>query len=476
MPLLTCTLVAPGRHRYFSGYFLGMFTRLKISSLIVIIFFLASCAPLSFWNRGDDFQRERRLWRKTVEPYLQLPLWRTGSIYDAGHFLMIPLHAAFQLGESSWQQEFARHFEKFVEVYPREVAAGRLNRLQYFYLLSRFMVLAGQAGRPELVPPALPDIVQGELERLWSGEPAWQWGRPPFPGGMRERLSWKLEQKATRRSYYRAIIDEELYVFAIAADYCSYRGLEGEPVPAFINEVLDVAYEVFQQRAAWLPDGGWLFQPGVWDDYPDYAYAGCLKKKKGLQPSPVHGVATDSSHSHRFPLWLSSLAAADSSSAGRRKGYYLELRRGLAKQFFLKVLLPPTADFSAFRLTNYMDGSNGIFRWNYPTQGEGRGYGPGELSGTLLLGWWTFLQIPEIRDVYRDIARQFPLPATVVALYLGPDTSRQREPLVKGENPYRNGFYELICRLAGALPRQDDGKTALYRQSRQPESLPGLDD
>jgi len=440
----------------FKDTFFGMFSRLKISCLIAAIFFLVSCAPPSLWNVRDSSRREHQLWKKTVEPYLQVPLWRTGYIYDAGHFLMVPLHAAFQLKELSWQRQFSSHFGRFAEAYPREIAAGRLNRLQYFYLLSRFMSLAWQTGNHHLIPPALPDIVLEKIQRLWSGEPAWQWGRPPFPGGMRERLSWKLWQKTSRRSYYRAIIDEELYLFAIAADVCFCRRMQGGCVPAFINEILGVAYEVFQQRVKWLPDGGWLFQTGVWDDYPDYAYAGCLEKKKELQPSTVHDVATDSSHSHRFPLWLSSLAAADSSSAGSRKNYYVKLRQGMARQFFLKVLLPPTAEFPAFRLNNYMDGGNGIFRWNYPTQGAGRGYGPYELSGTLLLGWWTFLQTAEIRDVYRDIVRQFPLPAAVAALYLGPDTNRQRERLVKGENPYRNGFYELICLLAGTLPRYDD--------------------
>jgi len=391
---------------------------------------------------------DKCLWNETVEPYLKDPLWLERDIYDAGHFLMVPLHAAFLNNQKLWQNQFAQHFQRFVKAYPEHVAKGRLNRLQYFYLASRFLVLATKKGRQDLIPSQLPSILYAEIRDLWQNSPAWQWSRDPFLGGIRERVLWKLNHKDVKKSYYRAIIDEELFTFAIAADLRTYERLSEIKNSPMLTDILNVAYRVFQQEVVPQQGGGWLFQPGgVWTDHPDYAYAGHKEKIPGMKPLPVPRIAGDSSHSHRFPLWLTSLAEAYPSGSKERL-LYNNLKKGLEKQLSNKVLVPPTKDFPGYRMRNFMDGRTGVYRWGYKTQGKNNGYGPYELSGTLILGWWAFLGTSRVQQVYRDIARSYPLPPDVGTVYKGPGTSRERTLLI---SDYDSGFRELIVRLAGQL-------------------------
>ncbi|NPV51845.1 MAG: hypothetical protein HPY60_11730 [Candidatus Methanofastidiosum sp.] len=213
---------------------------------------------------------------------------------------------------------------------------------------------------------------------------------------------------------------------------------------------METADCVFERRIVWQENGGWLFQPGILEDHPDYAYAGHKVKKFGMKPLPVEGIAMDSSHSHRFPLWLTSLADAHPEGSTKR-AFYERLKKELEIQLFNKVIIPPTEEFQAWRMTNYMDGYNGIYRWNYVTQGMNNGYGPYELSGTLLLGWWSFLSSSRIQNVYNDLARNFPLPEEVIKTYTGPNTTRERHPLVKLPEAYKNGMIEIIVRLASKI-------------------------
>jgi len=398
---------------------------------------------------------DQELWDKTVSQYLQDELWIERDAYDAGHYLMIPLHAAFYFDEEKWQKQFSNHFSRFMDASkeePEKVVEGRLNRLHYLYLASRFVVLAEESDKSDLIPHGLVEILQQEVEKIWAKEPAWQWDMSPFSGGMKERVEWKLKNKDVPKSYYRAIIDEELFVFSIAADLRSYERLT-KPEQQWadsITDILKVAYKTFQQEGKFQNDEGWLFQPGVWTDHPDYAYAGHMKKQPSLKPKPVLNIAGDTSYSHRFPLWLTSLAGAYEKGEPENV-LYCDIKRALEKQFYEKALVKPENDFPAYRTTNFMDGHNGLYRWGYQTTGKNNGYGPYELSGTLILGWWTFLDTDRIRDMYKYMAEHFPLPENVIAVYVGPNTTRERHWLVRMPDTLNNGFAELIARLASKL-------------------------
>lgn len=415
-----------------------------------------TCQTISPSNKQMKINAtDKQIWDKTVAVYLQDQLWTEDEAYDAGHCLMVPLHAAFYSNNNEWQQQFSRHFSCFMkaeEENPEIIVDGRLNKLHYLYLASQFVVLAEQYGKSNLIPQGLVDLLYNEVNSIWLEEPAWQWDRSPFNGGMRERVLWKLNHKNVSYSYYRAIIDEELFTFAITADLRTYEKLE-KPFSQWLpvlTDVLKTAYRVFRQEGKYQSGGGWLFQPGVWTDHPDYAYVGYIKEPLGKEPNPLSNIAWDTSHSHRFPLWISSLTNAYQDEQPE-KYFYANIKEGLEQQFFSKVLVGPSDEFPAYRTKNFMDGNNGFFRFNSSTTEIG-GYGPYKLSGTLSLGWWTFLGTNRIQKVYNKLSQTYPLPPEVISVYIGPNTIRDRNPYVRWPDFFTNGFSELIARLASKLP------------------------
>lgn len=332
------------------------------------------------------------------------PLWKEGSAYNAGHYLMLPLHAAYASGDADIKQAFSQHYERMLS--RKSDIAGKdaissLSRLQYLYTASRYLVVS----RSDAVA-GLEDFLLSEVRQYWESKPAWQWGREPFFGGFRERLEWKLNVSDVKRSYYRAIIDEELFLFGIAADIASRIKHRGDDSPLFLTEILDFAYRVFSQEGRFFEGGRWLFQVGVWADHPDYAYAGNLVVRAGLGETPVRDVAMDSSHAHRFPLILLGLQGAEDPGS-ERYIFYQDVREGLAKQFFDVVLSAPSSKFPFYRVTNFMDGGNGVFRYQYGKMKKGKGYGSYSLSGTVLLGWWVFLPCEGVYDVYENLKENY---------------------------------------------------------------------
>jgi len=268
---------------------------------------------------------------------------------------------------------------------------------------------------------------------------------------MRERLTWKLSPGTARKSYYKGVIDHEEFLFAITADLVRYDRLTGrrDPSAKTLREILDTARKVYDQRVVFHSDGGWLFQPGVWADHPEYLYAGRDRKIARMAPAPLADVAEDVSHSFRRPLWLLSLrgGARDNAEAA----YYDDLRLRLDKQFFAHILTPPTASFPAYRLTNWMDGRNGVYRWGYSNRGSTWGYGPYQLSSTFTLGWWTFLGTPRIKAAYADEGGRFPLSPNVLATYF-PDLTDTSTASARAVADPLMGFRELIVLLSARIP------------------------
>ena len=229
-----------------------------------------------------------------------------------------------------------------------------------------------------------------------------------------------------------------------------------------MREIGLVGFSVWQHAVVWQPDGGWLLQPGVWADHPDFAYAGRERIHPGMTPLKIPDVNWDSSHAHRWPAFLLSerRGLANNSSAIAEID---RMRVGLAKQLTAKVLVPPTADFHGWRLTNFLDGRNGVFRYNYNQQ-EGFGYNPYELSGTWLMGWWSLLGDAEIGKSYRQEVGCLPWGIRERAIHLGPrpaksDESRDAAILKEAENPnspWVNGFAEFWVRTAAALVISDN--------------------
>ncbi len=397
-------------------------------------------------------ENSRQLWDRLVTPYLADQLWSARDSYDAGHYLMVPLEAAFSTNDTAGQTAFADHFQRYVEASDR-VIEGQLNRLQYYYLASRFVSLAQATNNADLIPAELVQILYDEVERLWRFEPAWQWDTSPFEGGIQERLNWKLSTHDVQYSYLRAITDHDLFLFGIAAELSAYEHDSGTQTTQSyaIDEVLDGAYRVYTQEVVHDSEGsGWLLQPGVWTDHPAWQYAGHAQIAPNLEPRPVPGIPMDSSHAFRLPVWLTSLANAYPSGASIRD-YYDGLKQGLEAQFFEKVLVPPSAAFNGYQTNNYMDGTNTVYRYNYTSLGENNGIGPYQLSTSLFVGWWAFLGSDRIANTYGEMAGRFPLAADVVDAYVAANTLRMRHPTTTEPQTFVNGYFELISLLAAKL-------------------------
>jgi len=398
-----------------------------------------------------DFDRE--LWGRTARVLLEAPLWQPRDAYDAGHFLYVPLCAAFELNEPAWQRDFQEHFVRFLAASSQLPAEEHLF-LGYGFLSVRYCTYAAASAQRAAIPPGLPQYWLSRLVELWLRDPAWQWRRDPF-AGFRERLDWKLSRQAPLFSFEQAILDDDLWVFGMAAelsqlDRLGYSfGLTAKQ-RATLVEILDYAARVFRECVVGTPDGRWLFQPGVWRDAAAQAQAGFHETFSGMPERLREDVAWDSSHSYRFPVVLASLeAAAERVGQPAQAATYRALRNGLARQFQERVLVRPTADFPVWRMANYMDGWNGVYQWEPSLR---VGYGPFQLSGSLAVGLWSALRTEPMREVFANLARNFPLPERVLDTYHGPVTQRERHPLLSGRGSWKAGHYELIARLAARLP------------------------
>ena len=97
-----------------------------------------------------------------------------------------------------------------------------------------------------------------------------------------------------------------------------------------------------------------------------------------------------------------------------------------------------------------MDGKNGIYRWQYKSLGPDQGYGPYELSAALVNSWWAFLPGPRARQLFHDIAGQFPLSDQLLQLYTGPRPKNR--PAGAPGGILVDGTAQLLSQLAAELP------------------------
>jgi len=367
-----------------------------------------------------------QLWTTYISPMLAKPIpSNSNDSYYAGEELMVPLHAAFKRRDAAWEQEFSDHFRRLVHS-RSSLTDVILSRLEYLYLASRFLVLAKNAGRSDLIPGGLDDMLFSEIRDIWYQTPAPQYAHPPFKG-MKALVLFKLDHRDLGKSYYRAIKDEELVIASIAADLRAYYGFQRAAGESTLNDILSVTERICRQEVVHTSGGGWVFQPGARTDHPDFQYAGNPRIQAGLRPAPVQGIGSDSSHFSKWPLFLQSLTDAYPEGSSQNR-LYSDLEAGLNRQFFGKVLVAPSGDSSCYRTKNFMDGSNGVYRWGYGSLGPNNGYGPYQNSAALVMGWWSFLGTEESRSLFRKLADQYPWPEQCVDLYLGPSHGGIQRP------------------------------------------------
>ena len=370
-----------------------------------------------------------------LKELLSQDLWSERDGYDACHYLMIPMHAVFRNPERSAEAElFVAYMERFTNAWAGGTFAdaGFLNRLQYLALVGRYL-------RVGPMNEQLLDLMVKEHQLLYRETIYPHWSQGDF-ASVRDSIEWKLANPDPERAYYTAIVDAERFGLMIGADL---QAVIGSGAPDHLHEARALGMEVLRQRSTWGEKGEWMFDVGSFWDHPDQAYAGHLEATENMEPKPVPGLSWDSSHSHRLPAMLDAFLPGDDDPEIRDE--VQRMRDGLARQLVDHCLVQPDDEFRSIRLTNYMDGHNGLYRWNYPTQGEGNGYRAYELSGTFLLGWWSLLGNDDIRTAYQLVADCYPLAQEEIDLYVGPNTTRERNPLFTLPDAYLPGGMMETC-------------------------------
>lgn len=384
------------------------------------------------------------LWPIIIEPYLTAELWNSQNNYDAAHMLMIPLHWTYAVNEDSqYQQDFEAYFARYVEQGSLAEETNQLRKLQYFYLHSQYLKLkVNNDVALSVDDTVILEELLAEVQYQWLEREANTFGGLNFIGGMQERLEFKLATLDPEPEFARAIFDEEFYLLTIAADLLVI--LRDEEFPEHLLDIQDAAYRLFRQEGE-LVDSGWLFQVGVWSHHPDYVYSGNTVLEPGLSQSIIEDIPSDSSHFHRMPLWVKSLRdsyTASQSEYAVLNGIYNRVKNQLEDS----ILVPAVDEFKAPRLNNFTDGWNGIYRYNFSTVGDNLGFAPYSISGVIPYSWYAFSGSSVLLEEYQNM--EFPLSADIVELYVGPNTTRVRHPLVTWPDFFENGFAELNILLA----------------------------
>lgn len=385
------------------------------------------------------------LWSEVMIGYLNDPLWIERDIYDAGHNLMVPIHAAFKKGNEAWISDVNQHFKSFIENYDTNNEIGLLNKLHYYYAASRYLTLLVEYDHPlEAYHYELADMLKSEVTKNWLIEKSWHWQHDDFIG-IKSRLDYKFKVIEPKFSYDKAIIDEELFLVSVASDlkYFYQKLNQSDPI---LTEVNDYGQKIFINEGQLVSGGGWLFQKNVWKDHPDYAYSGyrSLEEINNGEHKVKELVYTDSSHGARFPLQIYSVMKATDNAVDKEK---LRVIRSNFETQFLDKILTKAEDSTYFVINNFLDGSNGVYRYNYTTN-KGTGYEPNSLSGILMNGWYNFINTERVSHVYKEMAAQFPISEEVYSKYYLDKTNRKRNSLAKEPEAYYKGLYQLILILS----------------------------
>ncbi len=392
-------------------------------------------------------QKIETMWAQTIAPYMAGDLWTPINIYDAGHALIMPLHYAFEIADdTTMQQDFHDFFSRYNTAFDDALDTNDQSRMQFHYVASRYFSLIKDEEWSASQESLYNKVIQ-DLDFLWNVKFASQLG--VSGDGRREILQWKLDNIGlVTPKFRRATFDIEFNMFTVGADIAAVQMHRDGELSPLIADIRDMALATFQQEVQFTSTG-WLYQPGQWEEFEDYLYAGHTQVVEGLEPSPVQGIATDSSHSHRMPLWLISLKEAFPADS-EQYAYFEELHEGFRTQFMDVVFVPQNDDFPSIRMTNYMDGNNGVYRYRFNEQPDIKlGYDPYNLSGTLMISFYPFLYDVELAQAYDNVS--FPLPDNVVELYQGLGPAREANEFVTVPNLFTNGYAEVYSLMASLM-------------------------
>lgn len=408
--------------------------------ILLLFFTLVGCTgEEKVEKHNQDFQL---LWNDTIYTALDEALWLNDYAYDASASLMLPMHYAyeypyrFDIDPRDKFYEFIENSYLYTEFSSFE---GNVTKYQFLYFITQNLKLEQARGNlnEDILTWASKHIIDS-----WQNESFSIWTDISFYG-VKERIEWNLSNPETNYSFHRAVIDKEWFTLAAINDLAVIYNNANKSIPFDNEEVKLLSRQLIDSFGTYEGDS-WFFQRGVWHDHRDYRYAGNASITADINISEIESIGIDSNHLHRLPLWLMSF----SDNNFDEKEFFMHVKNA-HKNTYEALVLTHTEIVGNFTLlqNNYSTGENGVYRYNYVTQGEGSGYDAFELSGTLFIGYYAFLDSEKYKDGMSKMVKQFPLNSEILNFYVGPNTSRTRHHLFSWPAYFENGFAEMFSRV-----------------------------
>jgi len=223
-------------------------------------------------------------------------------------------------------------------------------------------------------------------------------------------------------SYSGAITAQETIVLAVANDLKTYSQHVFKKEIPILEEIHSAAYQLYAKAGFFDESENWLLQPGVLSQHADYRYAGntripshphcqspdSLAPECNLGVNAVEGIGMDVSHFlAKWPVLIQSFL--DASAPGtKEERLFSGIRSGIERQFFARVLDYDASTNRMLLLKNYMDGTNGVYRWNYSARGKNWGIPPWGLSCTPFYSAMILLNTNRIANLYSQLYSALP--------------------------------------------------------------------
>jgi len=325
------------------------------------------------------------------------------SVYHFVHSSFVPLIYSYDVKDSILMDFYTNYFslDKLKFVIENETV-NPMEKTQYMYLNLEY--IRRNTNNKVSITKRNKDalkIIEKALLREWTKDKGEIWTEEPFRyNGRRSRLACILLKKIpyqNEKSFHSAITDFELFCLisgcSLASNQLKFQGKIKTEIEEFIVYML----QILKTECKIYGDGRWLLQPGIWKDYSDYMYAGNTISKENLTIAKIDTISWDASHSARWSIFILTLKSIFKPNS-KENDFLTSFQKGLADQFLLKVI---TQNEKIPRFNNYMDGSNGFYRYNYSTMKNG--YAPFTCNKHVFLSWWKILNDERVNKLYRDI-------------------------------------------------------------------------
>lgn len=209
---------------------------------------------------------------------------------------------------------------------------------------------------------------------------------------------------AQQVSYKGAITAKELLVLMSACDLLSLAK-NNNISSALLNEMCQKGKALLKLGMSSYGPEPWVWQPGKLSDHKDFKYAGNQKINENLQVKKVGNISMDSAHFYsKWPLFFLS---ARNSSQKAELLFFQNAIKGLVANLF-KNVVSIDKEGCVVRYKNFIDGTNGVYRWNFERRGVTYGHSSFALSYTPFFSSLALLDNKKISDHYKKILSCYP--------------------------------------------------------------------